>query len=670
MSEIESDKREIERLLTNVSVLKSERNRLKQRLKKSKVIAQRNQARAEQIQIRLDQIEFENRRSRPETVVRSKKPRGVSFVIIYFDIPRQIERTLLSCSPEFQHVPPGELEVVLVDCSSRFPLPNDIQDRFPHVTQILKVKGQPSPVLALNEGIAATRFDMIALMIDGAHILTPGVVGNALDVREIYPNPVISVPQYMLGVESQNLRNISDPFETEEEDLNALGWPSNGYSLFNYATSAGEHATTHFLEAGESNCLITTQNVLKENGGFDPRYDEPGGGFANLEIFSRLIHNNENSYVILPGEGTFHQDHGGLTTGTSPKLRGEKLQAFVEQHEQVTGSRYVFNFRSPYYFGKVHHGTQNVPMISVEHRDMQKRILDELSRYYAGKVSSGMKTGITPRLTAGHVSDEQKLRPPIQPAGLMQEAMRRNGVDQQSLQYVHCLEQIHKAVKPKLYFEIGVDTGVSFSLARCKSIGVDPDFQISSPLFAPARLFRSKSDKFFAQEEKCKKLFNGGIDLAFIDGMHLSEFALRDFIETEKWMNPGGVILFDDVLPDQIQMLTRKRSFGAWCGDVYKVVGILRQYRPDLKVSVFEAFIGGYRKGLAVVTGADPENRVLQDNYAEIEAAILDGTYDFESMRELEKSMSPEPISSLSDVASRGALASKLRPRWSRFFRA
>ena len=39
------------------------------------------------------------------------------------------------------------------------------------------------------------------------------------------------------------------------------------------------------------------------------------------------------------------------------------------------------------------------------------------------------------------------------------------------------------------------------------------------------------------------------LDFAFIDGMHLSEFALRDFMNIEEHMDRAGVVVLDDVLP-------------------------------------------------------------------------------------------------------------------------
>ena len=39
----------------------------------------------------------------------------------------------------------------------------------------------------------------------------------------------------------------------------------------------------------------------------------------------------------------------------------------------------------------------------------------------------------------------------------------------------------------------------------------------------------------------------------------------------------NGQIVLDDVLPEQMEMVERTRRFNAWCGDVYKIVPILRK---------------------------------------------------------------------------------------------
>ena len=144
------------------------------------------------------------------------------------------------------------------------------------------------------------------------------------------------------------------------------------------------------------------------------------------------------------------------------------------------------------------------------------------------------------------------------------------------------------------------------------------------------------SDQFFEDESRCGELLNTGIDLAFIDGMHLCEYVLRDIVNVERWCSPNGVIVLDDVLPEQLEMADRDRPYNAWCGDVYKIIPALREYRPDLEINVFEAFIGPYRKGLAIINGLNPSDKCLSEAYDEIRRRLRGSEYSVASIQELE----------------------------------
>ena len=102
------------------------------------------------------------------------------------------------------------------------------------------------------------------------------------------------------------------------------------------------------------------------------------------------------------------------------------------------------------------------------------------------------------------------------------------------------------------------------------------------------------------------------VDLAFIDGMHLSEYVVRDFRNVERHLAPGGVTVLDDVLPRNALEAARVRRTGAWAGDVYKAVEIIARHRPDLAV----VLINTWPTGTAVVVGGDPTSEVLDAAYA------------------------------------------------------
>ena len=146
------------------------------------------------------------------------------------------------------------------------------------------------------------------------------------------------------------------------------------------------------------------------------------------------------------------------------------------------------------------------------------------------------------------------------------------------------LAAIHQRLAPRTYFEIGVRTGRSLTLSRVPSIGVDPFYSVTRELHCDLHLVRTTSDEFFARQHPFAHFPEPVFDLAFIDGMHLAEFALRDFINTERYSHPGSVIVIDDVLPRNDREASREHVSGAWAGDVFKMIDVLRDRRPDLVI--------------------------------------------------------------------------------------
>ena len=62
------------------------------------------------------------------------------------------------------------------------------------------------------------------------------------------------------------------------------------------------------------------------------------------------------------------------------------------------------------------------------------------------------------------------------------------------------LQLLHQKTQPRTYLEIGIRTGRSMVLSRCRSIGVDPSFKIDNPIHCDVQLIKATSDDFFARE--------------------------------------------------------------------------------------------------------------------------------------------------------------------------
>lgn len=182
--------------------------------------------------------------------------------------------------------------------------------------------------------------------------------------------------------------------------------------------------------------------------------------------------------------------------------------------------------------------------------------------------------------------------------------------------YFAVLERILEAVKPRTYLEIGVSQGDSLRLvaAPTLAIGVDPEPKLSAPLAPNQRVFAETSDAFFASHDVRAELGGLPIDLAFIDGMHHFEFALRDFANVERLATPQSTILIHDVYPLDRVTAERERLRTFWSGDIWRLIVLLKKVRPELSVHT----IATAPTGLAVVRNLDPGSRLLLERHDQL----------------------------------------------------
>jgi hypothetical protein len=210
------------------------------------------------------------------------------------------------------------------------------------------------------------------------------------------------------------------------------------------------------------------------------------------------------------------------------------------------------------------------------------------------------------------------------------------------MDYLHALRHVHEIIEPANYCEIGCRLGISLALSRAPSIGIDPDFDIRTELTAPTRLYRKTSDAFFSTGD-CARVLGTPVDFAFIDGMHLVEYALRDFINIEKHSTPKGLIAIDDLLPQEMRYASRQRETQIWTGDVYRVIPILRMFRPDLEVHVFDVEM----KGFGLVSRLDPSSAVLPARYESICEDLARGRWALPSPDAIRRTLAPRPVGEL-----------------------
>jgi hypothetical protein len=178
------------------------------------------------------------------------------------------------------------------------------------------------------------------------------------------------------------------------------------------------------------------------------------------------------------------------------------------------------------------------------------------------------------------------------------------------------LTVVHERYKPRSYLEIGINDGLGLARSTTRTIGVDPDFCISVELACDLKLVKATSDDYFAQADAISWFPEGVVDFTFIDGLHLFEVALRDFMNAERLSAATSVIVLDDVLPRSVSEAARRQHTLLWAGDTYKVTSVLERYRPDLTVVLLDTD----PTGMLLVVDLDPSNTVLREHYDEIVA--------------------------------------------------
>jgi len=180
--------------------------------------------------------------------------------------------------------------------------------------------------------------------------------------------------------------------------------------------------------------------------------------------------------------------------------------------------------------------------------------------------------------------------------------------------YTTVLERLHRTLMPRSYLEIGTSTGSSLALASCASVAIDPGFMLANDVVGKkplCALFQMPSDRFFEAHDPTR-ILNRAVDMAFLDGMHLAEFLLRDFMNIERYCRPNSLVMLHDCIPGDVFMAERDASSErrqrfsknptSWTGDVWKVVLALKQYRPDLAMLALDAA----PTGLIIITNLDP----------------------------------------------------------------
>jgi hypothetical protein len=195
--------------------------------------------------------------------------------------------------------------------------------------------------------------------------------------------------------------------------------------------------------------------------------------------------------------------------------------------------------------------------------------------------------------------------------------------------YREVLRHIHGILRPRTYLEIGVEHGSTLTLAvhSQQVVGIEP---VPRPptreLPRAARLYHTTSDEFFARHRREQVFGADAVELAFIDGMHLFEYALRDFCNVERWCASTSTVILHDCLPVAGVAASRERQTTFWVGDTWKALECLLHERPDLHISVVPC----HPSGLVVVQNLDPTSSLLDTQLDALAARYRPLVYPYE----------------------------------------
>jgi glycosyltransferase involved in cell wall biosynthesis len=264
---------------------------------------------------------------------------------------RELPRTIRSLSAEMQRgIDASEYEIIVIDNGSTQPFDEAALTQLaPNLATRRMADPTCSPVPAINLGLRAARGDLVGVWIDGARMASPGLLARACQAARLHERPIIGTVAFHLGPEVQ-MESVKHGYNqrTEDELLAQSGWEDDGYRLFDISTFAGSSAGGWFEVPAESNAVFLRRDHWLELGGFEDRFATPGGGYANLDMWRRVCADPTGELIMLLGEATFHQVHGGIATNS---LDPPPLQLFQEEYLRIRGVPYEAPTRRPIYFG-------------------------------------------------------------------------------------------------------------------------------------------------------------------------------------------------------------------------------------------------------------------------------------------------------------------------------
>jgi len=287
-------------------------------------------------------------------VTGANDPLHMTILVVFFNMRREAKRTLHTLTTAYQReCDPEQYDVVAIDHGSRERLDGrEVEQLQSNFRYAYLDTDDVSPVMALNRFAASARGDVVVCLIDGARMLSPGMLSTMHRAFNDFEDPFVYTIGMHLGPEVQN-RSVLKGYDQIKEDvlLEGIDWSADGYRLFEISSLALSSSRGLLGTPDESNCFALRKDTFLRCGGFDERFRSPGGGLASLELFVRLTGNPALTPVQLLGEATFHQFHGGVASNATP--RKHPWRRFTREYRRILGRKWVRPEFHPIHFGQV-----------------------------------------------------------------------------------------------------------------------------------------------------------------------------------------------------------------------------------------------------------------------------------------------------------------------------
>jgi glycosyltransferase involved in cell wall biosynthesis len=278
----------------------------------------------------------------------------LSIVVCAYDMARELPRTVRSLSRSYQRgIDDLAYEIVVADNGSPTPVDVAAIEAIAPEVRVVRMEGLGvSPAKAVNRAVASTSGRSVGVVLDGARLVTPGVLALVRTALALDPDVLVTPLAWHLGPQRQDVSQKAGYSAAVEDGLiESIGWPADGYRLFEIAALAHANPRGWFGPLNESACTFLSRESFDALGGYDEAFASPGGGLVNLDFFTRAVARSRIGPVVLLGEGSFHQIHGGAATNAADPAKGQ--QGFRSEYERLRGHPYDLPQVDPLYVGRL-----------------------------------------------------------------------------------------------------------------------------------------------------------------------------------------------------------------------------------------------------------------------------------------------------------------------------